>query len=741
MKPVSRPQRIWPMLLLSVLLLLVLLLMSNATTNSQFFGQLYSWLLIVGGLGLLWLVAVIAVNLLHLVRAWRTRTAGARLTLRLVALFVVLAIAPVTLVYVFSLQFLQRGIDSWFDVAVEDGLNDALELSRAALDLRMREGMQITLRMANALADISDALAPLALDEFRADNNATELALISYSGRILAAAGTDPLMIVPDLPPEPVLMHVRQGYDYVSLDPVRDLGFQVRVVVNVPVRGPFDEAKVLQALFPVPDRFARLAESTQSAFDRYRQLVFLRGPLKTSFIVTLSLVLAFSVLVALWSALFAARRLVAPIRDLADGTHAVAQGRYDQQLAASGNDELGFLVESFNQMTRQLARARDAAERSQTLVERQRAYLEAVLARLSSGVLTLNHDGALRTWNQAASQILGQDLGVWQGRRLLDTECASEGTLATLLDQIRPHLLRGDEDWRQEVTQFGSTGRQVLMCRGSTLAGPGGGHGGYVIVFDDITTLVQAERDAAWSEVARRLAHEIKNPLTPIQLAAERIRHKYLGRLESEGEGRVLDRGTHTIIQQVQAMKEMVDVFNQYARPPRLRLVPVDLNGFVTDVMYLYRDYPTGVEIELDLDSAQPVILGDRGRLRQLVHNLVSNALDAMRQNRGGQLYVATRVLHDNGTGNVELVFRDDGPGFPEAMAANLFEPYVTTKPKGTGLGLAIVKKIVEEHGGVIQLQSPPEGGACISIRIPLAPDSDPMVGSAEVLSVNEEAR
>jgi len=724
------------------LLLAALVLMSDAMENSARFGQLYSWLLLSSALGLLILAVLIGLNLYRLIHQYRVRAPGARLTLRLVIMFVVISMAPVTVVYYFSLQFLQRGIDSWFDVRIEQALEDALELSRAALDLRMREVLKQTARMANELAGINnEGLLAIRLGELRSDNDATELALFSQSGRIIAAASTDPLAIVPDRPPEVVLMHVHQGHDYVSLDPIRDFGFHIRAVVQVPGQSSRSERRVLQVLFPVTGRFSLLADSVQSAFDSYRELIFLRAPLKTSFILTLSLVLLLGVLAAFWAAFYSARRLVAPVSDLAEGTRAVAAGQYDKQLPLSSNDELGFLVHSFNQMTRNLAQARDTAQKSQQLVERQRAYLEAVLARLSSGVLTLDHDGRLRTCNAAASQILGVDLSGFIGTDV--TGHAEHDHLRHFFELIGPQLTGAAGDWRQEITLFGSMGRQVLMCRGSSLPDPVGLKGGHVIVFDDITTLVQAERDAAWAEVARRLAHEIKNPLTPIQLAAERIRHKYLKTMNAEGEGRILERGTHTIIQQVQAMKEMVDAFNEYARPPHLRLVPVQLNEFITEVLYLYRDMPAGVEIHFELDPHQPLIKADKGRLRQLLHNVVKNAIEAIKDGHGSTLWISTRCHHEADTDYVDLYFQDDGPGFPEGSIGNIFEPYVTTKPKGTGLGLAIVKKIVEEHGGLIHVESPAEGGARIVIRFPIRPagsETPPAAMAPIALSSTQEA-
>jgi len=720
MRGLAKGLRLLPVLSLFVFLLTALVLMSAATENSTRFSRIYSSLVLLSTVGLLILLVLIIHNLQRLLRQYHARVPGARLTLRLMVMFVVISLTPVTVLYYFSLQFLQRGIDSWFDVRVENALEDALELSRTSIDLRMREVLKQTVRMADNLSGVNNNMAALSLGEMLNGSETTELTLFSPSGNIIATASADTSAIVPNRPPEVVLLQVRQGRDYVGLDPINNAGFYIRVVVKVPTPNSRNEGHILQALFPMAGRTSLLIGSVQSAFDSYKELVFLRTPLKTSFILTLSLVLLLGVLAAFWAAVYAARRLVEPIRDLAEGTQAVAAGHYDQQLLQSSNDELGFLVSSFNEMTRHLSQARDAAQRSQQLVERQRAYLEAVLARLSSGVLTLDHDGRLRACNAAASQILGMDVSAFTG--VDRTNIATDhNSFQRLLETVDPHLRDSSSDWRQEVTLFGSSGRQVLMCRGSSLPDPMGIKGGHVIVFDDITTLVQAERDAAWAEVARRLAHEIKNPLTPIQLAAERIRHKYLKSMD-ETEARILERGTHTIIQQVQAMKEMVDAFNEYARPPQLRLTELPLNDFITEVLYLYRDYPAGVEITLHLDPRQPVIEADPGRLRQLLHNVVKNAIEAIRDGQGSTLSISTRCDQKTGADYVELSFQDDGPGFPASSIGSIFEPYVTTKPKGTGLGLAIVKKIVEEHGGLIRAESPNEGGARIVIYFPIRP-------------------
>ena len=714
----ARGQGLTPALLLFGLLLVLLVLLAWASTAAVQFERLYFWLLPVSALGLAALAALIVYNLVGLLRLYHRQVPGARLTLRLAAIFAVLAIVPVAMVYGFSLHVLQRSIDSWFDVRVDRGLEDALELSRTALDLRMRAVLRQTTRIAASIAESEGEQIGRRLDELLDIGEADELTLFDDSGRIAATATADPSIILPNSPPDTVLLQVQQGRNYVSLEPGRDAGFHIRVVV--PVSGMNSDKLLLQALFPVTDRLSLLGDAVQEAVDSYKGLMFLRTPLKASFTLTLSLALLLAVLAAFWAAFYTARRLVQPLRHLAAGTQAVAAGQFDKQLARAGSDELGFLVESFNQMTRNLAQARDIAQRSQELLESQRAYLETVLARLSSGVMTIDYAGRLNTSNAAASQILGVDLQALIGadsQRII----AEHPVLQDLIDAIGPRMAQGG-DWRQEIAWFSGAGRRILMCRGSALPDAVGLRGGHVIVFDDITHLVRAERDAAWAEVARRLAHEIKNPLTPIQLATERIRHKYLKLFDAE-QGKILDRGTHTIIQQVQAMKEMVDAFNEYARPPRLQLAPLELNEFITEVLYLYRDYPAGVEIRLDLADEPLRIHADKVRLRQLLHNLVKNAIEAMRDGQGSTLWIATRREHAVGADCVELSVRDNGPGFPDTILGSAFEPYVTTKPKGTGLGLAIVKKIVEEHGGWIQLESPAEGGARVAIWLPLHQD------------------
>ena len=699
-----------PMAILFGLLLVSLYLMGRATQNSEEFGRLYVWLLVINVLLLVLLVLLISANMLRLWRQYRAQATGVRLTLRLVVMFVVLAMVPVSVVYYFSVDFLRRGIDSWFDVRFEQALEDALELSRTVLDGRMRDLMHRSELMAGELAHADEAALVTALNQLSVDSEAGELTLFTLNGRMLATSGANPAKVLPSYPDEGILLQLRQGITYMGLDQIPQLGLNMRVVV--PVAG----GRMLQVLYPVPERLAALTSNVQNTYARYDRLQYLRDWLKFSFTLTLSLVLLLSLLTAVWTAFYAARRLVAPIRTLAIGTRAVASGDYSRRLPLPSNDEFGVLVQSFNDMTGKIALAQEQARLSQQHAESQRAYLEAVLGRLSSGVLVLGVDQALRTANAAAAHILGVAVGQLAGRPLAAL-AELHPHLQGFVELLSRHVASGAPEWREEVTLFSASGRQVLICGGASLAVAAAAGTGSVIVFEDVTALIQAQRDAAWGEMARRLAHEIKNPLTPIRLSAERLRHKYLKGM-APADADVLDRSTHTIIQQVDAMQEMVKAFSDYARSPKLERRPLDLNRLIDEVLDLYRGHAP-VQWIIDLDPELPSVDVDTGRFRQLLHNLIKNALDALAERRDGCITLATRCIEHADFPYIELRVADNGPGFPAELLGQLFEPYVTTKPKGTGLGLAIVKKIVEEHGGVITANND-SLGAWVIIHLPL---------------------
>lgn len=711
-------QGIGPIVGLGVLLLGSTYLMSIATQDSARFGQLYSALLAFNAIALLGLGVLIARNLVRLLHQTRQRRPGAKLTVRMVIVFVVLSVTPVTVVYYFSLQFLHRGIDTWFDVRIEGALDDALDLSRTALGVRMRELLAQTARIASDVGPLSAEEAVGKLDDARVLSGASELTLIGANGHIAGSSSVDPTAVVPHRPSDAVMFQAREAGDYIGLDEIGDSGLHVRVVVSVPSHEAAGDPFLLQALFPVTERMNALAGSVESASAKYRELSYLRKPLKLSFTLTLSIVLLVSLFTAVYAAFRSARRMVAPLQDLSEGTKAVAGGNYETQLPGAARDEIGFLVASFNEMTRKLKQAHDETRESQRLLEAQRSYLETVLGRLSTGVLTLDADRRLVTANRAANDILGVDFDALLGTTLDDVAGLHpelDPLVNTLSDRLEETTDEGWPEGREQVSVDTPWGRRLLVCSAAALAGGVGD----VIVFDDVTELIHAQRNAAWSEVARRLAHEIKNPLTPIRLSAERLRHKYLHKVQSIDAAQ-MDRLTRTIVQQVESMQEMVNAFSDYARMPAMNPMPVDLNTLVLDVVELYAAAATHVRFDTSLARPLSRLHADPDRLRQVLHNLLTNAVEACSESDTPCVVVRTRAAEAHGA-MVELSVQDSGAGFGDDIIGRIFEPYVTSKSRGTGLGLAIVQKIVEEHGGTVSGRNVPDGGARITVHLPEA--------------------
>ncbi len=703
-----------------------MLLLGRATQGADQFAELYNWLFLVNAVGVLTLLGLIVANLIKLVREYRNHVPGSRLKSRMVATFVVLAVLPLLLVYYFSVQFLNRGIDSWFSVDVEKGLEDALNLSRATLEIQMREFLERSEEIAGSLRGLAGADLAERVAERQRESGALELTVVGRGNRIIVSMSNREDLEILALPTEDVLLQLRQGQPFVGLDPLGSGGYQVRTAVAVPSANPFGEQRMLMSIFPVSDRISSLADAVQQAYGDYGELSYLRRLLKYSLTLTLTLVLLLSLLMAVWGAFFFARRLVAPVQSLIAGTQAVAKGDFDTQLPFSGRDDMGFLVRSFNEMTRRLSDARELARRSQTAVESERAYLAVILGRLSTGVVSLENDWQIRTANQAAGAILGVELEACIGQNMIEI-AEGKPLLEQFVDVGRRHVEAGDTEWREQIVLRGEVGRRVLMCACSALPGPDNESAGYVVVFDDVTALVQAQRDAAWGEVARRLAHEIRNPLTPIQLSAERMRRRFLDRMDTQ-DAQVMERATHTIIQQVEAMKEMVKAFSEYARAPDMDLTRIDLNRLVSEVADLYRGRETAAVILLELDETLGDVEVDPGRVRQILHNLVGNALEALDHRPDGRVVIRTEADNAGDQRMVRISVLDNGPGFASDALEQVFDPYVTTKPKGTGLGLAIVKKLVEEHGGRVEAGNRDEGGARLTILLPADDGGGPVM-------------
>jgi len=718
----SLTSAVW-MALLFVLLIASLYVLGTMALRLDRFSQYYGWLLLANGVALAFIGTLIVLNGWRLVREWRAQVAGSRLTVKFVILSVVLALVPVLLVYGFSVRFLRANINSYFDIEIEQALDDAIELSRESLGLQMRTLQRDTLNVAQQLVDVEDDFAVVELNTLSADSEASEMTLIGPDNRIIASTGlSDRIAVQPVRPDDDLLARARRGIGYVGVDPVGQNDLFIRVVTPVLSDDPTQENSVLHALYPIASRSAELAESVQTSYQQYRSLVFLRRPITVSTILTLSLALLLSVMMAVWFAFYAARRMMMPVHDLVEGTRAVAEGNLNTRIyRKSKNDELGYLVHSFNYMTLQLEQARDKTELSQRQLESQRAYLQAVLGQISSGVITLDPDGIVNTINESAAAILGEEVRDLTGQHIVDGAKFANVT-GQFCDQILSSVQAGrsaseQKHWSREMDVVADSGRRFLLVRGAAFEGADSDNSGTVLVIDDMTGLISAQRDAAWSEVARRLAHEIKNPLTPIQLSAERLRRKFSKQLDGDDHA-LLGRLTATIENQVDSMKSMVNAFAAYASAPQLSLTSTDPNNLIQEVTDLYEGSERAA-FELDLDPSVPHLPLDAPRIRQLVHNLIKNALEAQSEQSEPQVRIITREQGQSGSRVLEIRVEDKGPGFALESLGRVFEPYVTSKSKGTGLGMAIVKKIVEEHDGTIDAANRHEGGAVISMRFP----------------------
>ena len=705
-------------LLLSAFLLIASVLLSRAAGNDELFGDFYSALILLNVIGISLLALMSAFQIWRLIGQFRARVLGSRLTLRFVGTFAVLALIPLAVVYYFAVQFLGRGIDSWFDVQIEQALDDALLLGRSSLE-------SIKLDVVDQLRDDADKIQRAEsnfevfqlLDELRQANDFEEMSLHSMSGEILASSSRDSISLIPDVPDERVIRQLRQGKVYSEIEPIAGGGLQLRVAIRMAGRQVGDIGRVLQVLDPLPLRYSRLAESVESASAEYEKLQYLRRPLTFSFVLTLSLVTLMTLLIALLIAIYLAKRLVAPLRDLAEGTQAVAQGDYGKQLPVTSGDELGVLVSSFNRMTQEISSAQTAVRNSQFEAEKQSAYLETVLAHLSSGVMSFDGARQLRTHNAAAERILHTLLGTFVESSIAEMIKALPA-VEPLLNMIDQGISDDVSEWQKEISINSPLGQQTLVCSGTKLSGAET-ESGCVVVFDDATALIKAQRDAAWGEVARRLAHEIKNPLTPIQLSAERIRRRYLDKVEKD-DREILDRATRTIAQQVESMKSMVNAFSDYAQPVISRPRRLDINTLIRDITELHVAHLTRIRFLFDLADDLPLVMTDPAGIRQVLNNLIINASDAL-GDKGGELKLSTRIdpVKDS---LLVLELQDNGPGFPAELLDRIFEPYVTTKTSGSGLGLPISRRIIEENGGTMRATNLPKGGAVVIIQLPVTP-------------------
>jgi nitrogen fixation/metabolism regulation signal transduction histidine kinase len=725
-------------LIFSVVLATLLLgLLALASGNTKLFESHYAWLLWFS-LGVAALLLVLVVELVRrLVQRFRRGLFGTRLMARMAATFVAMTVIPVALIFLVAVQFIERSVESWFDLPVERALESGLNLGRTSMDSMGRDLLQKARGMAATLSEQAPDQWPTLLGRLREQGGIEEAMILTGASRVVAISGSQLFKLAPELPPANAMNQVRLTRQFSAIEAISSTvtetpqsgtatqptfkGYQARAIVVITSDGSRpDDAKYLQLIQQVPTAVAENADAVQQGYRDYQELSLSRSGLKRVFRITLVLTFLLTLFSAIAGAFLLAGWLTGPLAELAAATRAVARGNYQPLRDYSGRDELGVLTESFNRMTEQLEDARHQVQVNQQSLEEVNARLESVLANLNAGVLVLDSQLKLGLANVGAELIMGEKLAPFLGR---DLEALPRvGKVAAEIRQVFNES--GTLAWQRQFELAGGHPdiKQTLFARGSVLEHTPNSQdapgtliaGGYVLVFDDVSELVSAQRAVAWAEVARRLAHEIKNPLTPIQLAAERLQMKLQDKL-GISDSEMLEKSTRTIVNQVTALKYMVDEFRDYARLPSAKLDPLDLNALVDEILRLYSDSIVTSDLQVPL----PLILGDATLLRQVVHNLLKNGLEATEKLSHAQVRISTQMVKlTDGQIAVRLCVRDNGGGFNEALLSRAFEPYVTTKPRGSGLGLPIVKKIIEEHGARIDISNQ-------EIPNPIAPATD----------------
>ena len=718
--------------------LVLIFLLTLATDNRELYERNYTLLL---GLN----IAVAAVLLVAIgwivVRLFlrlRQRKFGSRLLLKLAAIFALVGLFPGLTIYVVSYQFVSRSIESWFDVKVESALAAGLNLGRSSLDALATDLGNRTRQAATQLSLANDPSPGLALERLREQIGVKDLLLWGASGQLISSAGQSRFILQPDRPSAQQFRLARTQRVATQIEGLEDTLSTGTAAASAPTAriralalvsdsnfGLSSTERFLQAVEDLPPELVANAIAVQEANREYQERALARSGLRKMYIGTLTLSLFLAVFGAVLLAVLLGTQLARPLLLLAEGVRQVAQGDLRPKEVLSSKDELGGLTRSFADMTQQLSDARSAVQQSMSQVDAARANLQAILDNLTAGVLVLDSQGRIRSSNPGAARILRVALSIYHGQLLSQVpglDVFGRGVQSQFEAYLAENAEHNLEHWQQTFELHGGPvgaedGAVTLIARGAKMPGTDES----LLVFDDVSAMVSAQRAEAWGEVARRLAHEIKNPLTPIQLSAERLEMKLSAKLQPT-EQAMLSKSVKTIVDQVDAMKRLVNDFRDYARLPTAELKPLDLNALVTDIMQLYADDATVMPVRVELDPAAPAIRGDAQQLRQVIHNLLQNAQDAQ-EGRSAEhpVQITLKTEFSTSARRVRLIVRDNGSGFPDHILKRAFEPYVTTKSKGTGLGLAVVKKIADEHGARIDISNRVADGTVQGAQVSLS--------------------
>ena len=717
--------------------LVLIFLLTLATGNRELYERNYTLLLGLNIAVAAVLLAAIGWIVVRLFLRLRQRKFGSRLLLKLAAIFALVGLFPGLTIYVVSYQFVSRSIESWFDVKVESALAAGLNLGRSSLDALAADLGNRTLQAATQMSLAKDPSPGLALERLREQIGAKDLLLWGASGQLISSAGQSRFILQPDRPSAQQFRLARTqrvATQIEGLDDTLSAGsaasaptarIRALALVTESNFGLSSSERFLQAAEDLPPELVANAIAVQEANREYQERALARSGLRKMYIGTLTLSLFLAVFGAVLLAVLLGTQLARPLLLLAEGVRQVAQGDLRPKEVLSSKDELGGLTRSFADMTQQLSDARSAVQQSMSQVDAARANLQAILDNLTAGVLVLDSQGRIRSSNPGAARILRVALSTYHGQLLSQVpglDVFGRGVQSQFEAYLAENAEHNLEHWQQTFELHGGPagaedGAVTLIARGAKMPGTDES----LLVFDDVSAMVSAQRAEAWGEVARRLAHEIKNPLTPIQLSAERLEMKLSDKLQPT-EQAMLSKSVKTIVDQVDAMKRLVNDFRDYARLPTAELKPLDLNALVTDVMQLYADDATVMPVRVELDPAATAIRGDAQQLRQVIHNLLQNAQDAQ-EGRSAEhpVQITLKTEYSTSARRVRLIVRDNGSGFPDHILKRAFEPYVTTKSKGTGLGLAVVKKIADEHGARIDISNRVADGAVQGAQVSLS--------------------
>lgn len=657
------------------------------------------------------LVFLVVRNLVKLIFERKQRLLGSGLQMRLVLAFVALSLVPSVLLFVIAGGLLTRSIDRWFDAKVESALQGALEIGQTYYQNSANQAIFYARQLSLAIGrdGLFDRRHAAELKTFvrqkQQEYNLGTVALYSPAGETSVVAFNEQVPTgVSVKPSEEFLNRALRGLEATTTQAHGDADV---IRGGAPIHdGEKRIVGVVVVDYFVPRSIAKRASQISQSYEGYKHLTFLKAPVKNSYLLTLFLITLVLILMATWCGIYLSRGIIVPIQKLAEGTHEVAQGNWDYKIEAGGDDEIGVLMNSFNQMTSDLKRIK-------LELERRGKAVEMLLANIAAGVVSVDPQDKITTWNKATEKMLGVSANSALNKpyqEVFRVEPLTE--IRAIVDSVK-----AQQNIEREIKISLPQQMVTALASAAALTDDSGQSIGIMIFLEDITQIQQVERMEAWREVARRIAHEIKNPLTPIQLSAERLRKRYAELLQSDGA--ILDKCTTTIIQQVEELKNLVNEFSQFARLPSAQLIAHDLNDVVNEALFLFKEGHNDIDFQFR-NGAIPAVELDREQMKRVLINLLDNAVAAV--DNHGEIKLATR--YDAGRGMVTLEIADNGCGLAPEMRAKIFEPYFSTKQNGTGLGLTIVSQIIEDHHGYIRAQPNEPRGSRFTIELPAAEDS-----------------